>query len=393
MNQFIRWYFGAAQIRETQLLTEFRYRFLLVLLGIGVVSSIAYLAYFAASDYLLVAGTGTAGDPPAPPEYMRSLRMFAIASILLWMALRGRPHLLVPVAWGYAMAGLMANASALVYLPSDELRILWLFSSLPIVYLLLGQFAGGLLAALTAVSLLALNPALAAPYSEPALATAVISMIFLAVFLHASVGQMLNLFVRLRTLALRDPLTGTLHTQAYHALAARQVSAARRNGGPFALLTIDLDRFRTVNQTWGHEAGNEVLQAVAACVEAGIREGDIVGRIGGEEFAVFLPETHLAGAVTLAERLRHAIEVLMPTVAGQTLLVTASIGVAAQGDGAGAGEGSACLRKLEREAGLAVADAKREGRNRVAVFGVGGLRSESLPQSLASRPGIPIPAA
>jgi diguanylate cyclase (GGDEF)-like protein len=393
MNPFIHWYFGAARIRETQLLTEFRYRFLLVLIGIGGVSSLAYLAYFAASAYLFTAATGTASGPTAPPEYMRSLRMFAIASILLWMALRGRPHLLVPVAWGYAMAGLMANASALVYLPSDELRILWLFSSLPIVYLLLGQFAGGLLAALTAVSLLALNPSLAAPYSEPALATAVISMIFLAAFLHASVGQMLNLFVRLRTLALRDPLTGTLHTQAYHALAARQISAGRRHGSPFALLTIDLDRFRTVNETWGHEIGNEVLQAVAACVEVGIREGDIVGRIGGEEFAVFLPETHLAGAVALAERLRHAIEVLMPAVGGQALLVTASIGVAARADGAQAGEGTACLRQLEREAGLALAEAKREGRNRVAVFGVGALRGESLQQSLPSRPARPIPAA
>lgn len=242
------------------------------------------------------------------------------------------------------------------------------------------------------MSLLALNPSLVAPYSEPALATAVISLGFLAVFLHASVGQMLSLFVRLRTLALRDPLTGTLHTQAYHALASRQISATRRHGSPFALLTIDLDRFRTVNETWGHEAGNDVLQGVAACVEAVIREGDIVGRIGGDEFSVFLPDTHLAGAVTLAERLRHAIEVLMPPVAGQALLVTASIGVAAQSDGTPAGEGTACLRKLEREAGIAVADAKREGRNRVAVFGVGGLRSESLPLSLPTRAGRPIPA-
>jgi len=135
------------------------------------------------------------------------------------------------------------------------------------------------------------------------------------------------------------------------------------------------------------------LQAVAACVEAGIREGDIVGRIGGEEFAVFLPETHLAGAVALAERLRHAIEVLMPAVGGQALLVTASIGVAARADGAQAGEGTACLRQLEREAGLALADAKREGRNRVAVFGVGALRGESSQQCLPSRPARPIPAA
>ena len=315
-----------------------------------------------------------------------------MASTLLWIALRERPQLLVPVAWGYEIVGLMAHASALVYLPSDELRILWIFTNLPIAYLLLGRIAGGLLTALTVLGLLALNPSLAAPYSEPALATAVISLVFLSVFLHASVGQMLGLFVRLRTLALRDPLTGALHPRAYHTLVARQIGAARRSGRPFALLAIDLDRFKVVNQTWGHQAGDEVLQAVAACVHAGIREGDIVGRIGGEEFAVFLPKTHLAGAVALAERLRHAIEVLAPPLEGQALPLTASIGVAAQGDGAQAMDGAASLRSLEREAGLALADAKREGRNRVAVFGVGGLRSESLPAALPSGPGRPIPA-
>jgi diguanylate cyclase (GGDEF)-like protein len=385
MHRIGRWYFGAQQFGETRLLTEFRYRFLMVLLGVSVVASTAYLL-------LGLTISGAAGAQVAAPEHMRSMRIFAMASTLLWIALRERPQLLVPVAWGYEIVGLMAHASALVYLPSDELRILWIFTNLPIAYLLLGRIAGGLLTALTVLGLLALNPTLAAPYSEPALATAVISLVFLSVFLHASVGQMLGLFVRLRTLALRDPLTGALHRRAYHTLVTRQIGAARKSGRPFALLAIDLDRFKVVNQTWGHEAGDEVLKAVAACVHAGIREGDIVGRIGGEEFAVFLPETHLAGAVALAERLRHAIEVLAPPLEGQALPLTASIGVAAQGDGAQAKDGAASLRSLEREAGLALADAKREGRNRVAVFGVGGLRSESLPAVIPSGPGRPIPA-
>jgi diguanylate cyclase (GGDEF)-like protein len=364
MHRIGRWYFGAQQFGETRLLTEFRYRFLMVLLGASVVASTAYLL-----SGLTI--SGAAGAQVAAPEHMRSMRIFAMASTLLWIALRERPQLLVPVAWGYEIVGLMAHASALVYLPSDELRILWIFTNLPIAYLLLGRIAGGLLTALTVLGLLALNPTLAAPYSEPALATAVISLVFLSV---------------------RDPLTGALHRRAYHTLVTRQIGAARKSGRPFALLAIDLDRFKVVNQTWGHEAGDEVLKAVAACVHAGIREGDIVGRIGGEEFAVFLPETHLAGAVALAERLRHAIEVLAPPLEGQALPLTASIGVAAQGDGAQAKDGAASLRSLEREAGLALADAKREGRNRVAVFGVGGLRSESLPAVLPSGPGRPIPA-
>ena len=385
MHRIGRWYFGAQQFGETQWLTEFRYRFLMVLLGVSVVASTAYLL-------LGLTLAGAAGAQAAAPEHIRSMRIFAMASTLLWIALRERPQLMVAVAWGYEIVGLMAHASALVYLPSDELRILWIFTNLPIAYLLLGRVAGGLLTALTVLGLLALNPSLAAPYSEPALATAMVSLVFLSVFLHASVGQMLGLFVRLRTLTLRDPLTGALHTRAYQTLAERQIGASRPSGQPFALLAIDLDRFKVVNQTWGHEAGDEVLKAVAACVHAGIREGDIVGRIGGEEFAVFLPETHLAGAVALAERLRHAIEVLAPRLGEQDLPITASIGVAIQSDHAQARDDAASLRSLEREAGIALADAKSEGRNRVAVFGVGGLRSESLPEVLPSGPGRPIPA-
>ena len=335
MHIFARWYFGPMQFQETQVLTAFRYRLLMVLLGVGMVASLAYLA---ASLVGASAVFGGFLPPGVPPEHMRSLRMFAIGSILLWMALRKRAHLVVPVAWGYEVAGLVGNASALVYLPSDELRILWFFTNLPIAYLLLGRVAGGLITWLTVLGLLALNPDLAAPYSEPALATAVISLAFLSLLLHATVGQMLGLFIRLRTLAQCDPLTGALHTRAYHTSVARQIGAARRNGKPFALLAIDLDRFKAVNETWGHPAGDEVLQAVAACVNAGIREGDIVGRIGGEEFAVFLPDTHLAGAVALAERLRHSIEVLMPSVAGRALPVTASIGISAQRDGGQTGE-------------------------------------------------------
>lgn len=360
MPRIGRWYFGDLQFQETEQLPEFQYRFLMVLLGFGALATGIFLVL-------------AQGEPsPIPAAHVRSMRLFTAGSFLLWALLRGRRHLFLPVAWGYEVLCLLEYVSALAYVPADELRILWLFTNIPGVYLLLGRLVGGVVTALTVVGLVLGNPLLSAPYSPPAVATAVVSTLFLGAFFHAYMSQMLSLFLRLRTLALRDVLTGAFNSRAYHAMGDRLVAAARRSGRPFAVLFVDLDHFKTINDTWGHEAGDAVLRAVGRCLADGVREGDVVGRIGGEEFSVLLPDTDVEGARVLAERLRLAIELLRPLAGGQPLPVTASIGVAAHGPDAAAGEGvepASSLREIQRSADQAMYEAKRTGRNRVSVFG------------------------
>lgn len=130
-------------------------------------------------------------------------------------------------------------------------------------------------------------------------------------------------------LAVIDPLTG-LHNRRY-ALAqlAGMAEAARLEGEGFAVMVVDLDRFKTVNDRWGHAAGDAVLVGVAHRLAANLRNGDLLARIGGEEFLVALPGATLAEATGVAQRLCAAVqEEPFPLPAGDRLTVTASIGLA-----------------------------------------------------------------
>jgi diguanylate cyclase (GGDEF)-like protein len=128
--------------------------------------------------------------------------------------------------------------------------------------------------------------------------------------------------------ATRDPLTDTLNREQFTRRLATAWEHTRRLDLPIALLLVDLDHFKRVNDTHGHQAGDRALQAVAGALQSAVRKPDAVGRYGGEEFAVLLPETGLEEAAGTAERLRLAVEELEIAVKGGTLRITASVGVA-----------------------------------------------------------------
>ena len=158
---------------------------------------------------------------------------------------------------------------------------------------------------------------------------------------------------QLSALADRDGLTGLYNHRAFH----EQVHGATTGDGarrvPMAVLMLDLDHFKAVNDRHGHVVGDEVLRAVTAAIQASIRPGDVAARIGGEEFAVLLPGAAPETAGEIAERLRAAVDRIE-----QPVPVTTSIGVScASGDVDGA-------QLLERADG-ALYEAKRQGRNRV----------------------------
>ena len=168
----------------------------------------------------------------------------------------------------------------------------------------------------------------------------------------------------LQRLARTDPLTGMFNRRQFFEVGLQEFSRARRYGNTLSLLMLDIDYFKVVNDTRGHPTGDRVLQRLAEIMSTVVREQDAVGRLGGEEFAVILPETELAGALASAERLRAAVEqaeIACATGDGYVVRVTVSIGVAAS-----------TADDASFEAVLARADkrlyaAKETGRNRVAT--------------------------
>lgn len=161
----------------------------------------------------------------------------------------------------------------------------------------------------------------------------------------------------LRRAARTDPLTGTLNRLALEEEARRLFRQDRQT---LAVLMLDADHFKAINDRYGHADGDRVLAALARCIGARLRPGDVLGRVGGEEFLVLLPRTGLAAALALAEDLRARAAALPLALGEGTQAITVSIGVA-MGDPADPG-----IDGLIRRADRALYEAKRAGRNRVA---------------------------
>ena len=165
-----------------------------------------------------------------------------------------------------------------------------------------------------------------------------------------------------------DGLTGLANRREFQDQLRREIERAQRFGLPLALILLDLDDFKLVNDRFGHLAGDSVLRAVASTVKSGIREIDCAARYGGEEFAIILPGATSEGAARLAERLRIAIAERPATAAdGRPVRMTSSFGVAAMP------EDATTQVELVAVADGALYAAKEAGKNRV-VLGDGARR-------------------
>ena len=172
----------------------------------------------------------------------------------------------------------------------------------------------------------------------------------------------------------RDFLTGAWSRRAFFELAAREQARARRTQRPLCLLLLDIDHFKHINDSAGHAAGDQVLIDAVTCAATVVRTVDYFARVGGEEFAVLLPETGLAAATVVAERLRAALDRSVTLGAGRlrplALHYTVSIGLAECGEGED-------MQDLMRRADAALYAAKQGGRNQVVVApGVVGLEAQ-----------------
>lgn len=162
----------------------------------------------------------------------------------------------------------------------------------------------------------------------------------------------------LHDLARRDPLTGLANRLALNERLPEEIARSRRHDRPLGLIIADLDHFKRINDTFGHDVGDEVLKRGAGLLQENARGHDLTARIGGEEFLLLVPDTDLDGVMRLAERLRAQLAALdVPQIQGR---LTASFGIASLCPGE---DGSALLRRADQ----ALYEAKTSGRNRVVA--------------------------
>jgi diguanylate cyclase (GGDEF)-like protein len=197
-----------------------------------------------------------------------------------------------------------------------------------------------------------------------------------SVFFFASLAQMSMSFAfmllinytlanELKELAATDALTGILNRRTIEVETMRQLAQVRRSGDNVAIMMIDVDYFKQINDRYGHPAGDEVLRRLAHLMRSVVRGNDYVARYGGEEFCILLPVTSESQAAALAERLRRLYSELSIDWNGTLLQSTVSIGVA---DSRQAGTD---LETLIKAVDTALYQAKHQGRNRVVRFSEG----------------------
>ena len=180
--------------------------------------------------------------------------------------------------------------------------------------------------------------------------------------LQSLVQRQAEMLLNLRDEAALDPLTRLVHRGTFDSALKERVKAARDSERPLALLLLDIDHFKQVNDDFGHSVGDDVLVTTAKILQNQVREGDIVARVGGEEFGIVLPGAPSKVAVSVGERIRERVASLTPRddATAELPAITLSIGVAML-------DGNEAPKDLYDRADRALYRAKDEGRNRVAL--------------------------
>jgi diguanylate cyclase (GGDEF)-like protein len=169
----------------------------------------------------------------------------------------------------------------------------------------------------------------------------------------------------LKRLAATDPLTGADNRRSFLEKAAYELLRSQRYEHAFALLMLDVDHFKSVNDTYGHKWGDQVLKAIVAKSLKTLRDTDLFGRIGGEEFAIILPESEAEAALEVGERLRQALSEISISSDKGSIKITVSIGLAMME------AGNDTLEAILERADAALYKAKQAGRNKLVRGEIG----------------------
>jgi diguanylate cyclase (GGDEF)-like protein len=272
------------------------------------------------ADYILIFTVLLAATPPA--EYARGLilTIFVVQFTRLYFGLRATVVSIMAAAVGYTSLIVVATTAGTLAEPAEQF---WNLAIFLLGALLLGGLHGQVAGRLERVLQLferAQEGDFSGTYDE-----SLDKMPDPITMIGRSYNRMR---VKLQSIVLTDPLSGCFNRRGFDQLCAREVSRAVRGHHPMAVLAIDVDHFKRINDEYGHLTGDEVLREMGARLRETARAGDVVSRMGGEEFEILAPDTNAAGAQILADRVQAAFRGKAFASLGGTRYVSISIGIA-----------------------------------------------------------------
>jgi len=164
-----------------------------------------------------------------------------------------------------------------------------------------------------------------------------------------------------KKLAATDALTGISNRRHFMDLATKEFNRSKRYGHPLSILALDIDHFKSINDNYGHQAGDKVLEVISACCQSLLSATDVFGRLGGEEFSILLPEANAQSAQEMAQRVLNSVANLKVEYEDKIITFTTSIGVSEVSDA------SKSLEALMQHSDQALYQAKHNGRNRMEI--------------------------
>jgi len=291
-------------------------------------------------------------------------------AILLMVFLRRSKANYAVASHAILFASTVTFFSALVNVPQDEFRIIWFYLMIFLAYMLNGSRSGLLYTIASIVIILGSHYFFDLKLSQVAINSAVLGLVigsFLSHVYTKKIGDYEKTLHEknetLKLLASTDGLTGIMNKRIFDEVSNHYFETVQRDGLELSLLMLDLDNFKDINDTYGHQIGDLILIQFAETIKPLIRKSDVFARIGGEEFAVLLFKTDTAGAEILAEKIHEAVKNVVVKCDKKDICVTTSIG---------------CTKNKKTDVGFeeiilradtALYQAKDKGRNQTCILG------------------------
>lgn len=340
-------------LSENELLASFKYKMLTILIVLLVMSSVVFSLYF----------TLGFGKITSNEHYLRYAH--ATLGLFFFLILRYNKKSYNFVSYGLVLSSLFIFSYALIHTSNNEIHLLWFIVITVAAFISHGVKLGLITALLSSFLLQVVNSSYNLQIDYFVILTLISSLFIISLMLYyftkkidAFSRDLSEQNCRLERLASSDTLTGIMNRRVFLEIANKYLYQSQRQDENFYFLMLDIDHFKSINDNYGHQAGDKVLIAYSELIRTILRENDLYGRLGGEEFGIVILEKNDDDALHVAEKIRLAIESKKHEVNEEVLPVTVSIGVALKCQ-------NHSLEDVMHSADEAMYEAKSLGRNRV----------------------------